>query len=88
MGSRIIESAASCDQILFAQLYLNTFFITLISAQSDPIKRWVLYFKNHDSAKGMTLIINSFCHFAVDWKSVYDKSTDVEFAIFLDFPKF
>jgi hypothetical protein len=57
MGSRIIESAAFYNQILLAQVYINraqntsvnliirllVIVIALMSAQSDPIKRWALY---------------------------------------------
>ncbi len=54
MGSRLIESTAYCNQILLAQLYINSaqnksvnwiirLLITFVSAQSDPIKRQTLY---------------------------------------------
>ncbi len=85
MGSRIIELAAFY-QILFAQLYINTF----ILAQSDSIKRRAMYFKNHDPAKGMTslnqqppfpilLFIEKMCKIKVRMLNL---------PFFLDFPKF
>ncbi len=57
MGSRLIESAAYCNQIWLAQLYIKSaqntsisllnhsvIVIAYVSAQSDPIKRRTLYF--------------------------------------------
>ncbi len=57
IGSWIIESADYCNQILPALLYISNtqntsvnsiiIVITFMLAQSDPIKRWTLYFTYH-----------------------------------------
>ncbi len=57
MESRLVESAAYCNQILLAQLYVNktqnmsvdlhhlVIVITFMLAKSDPIKRQAMWFQ-------------------------------------------
>jgi hypothetical protein len=69
MGSRLIESAAYCNQIWLTQLYINraqntsVIVIAYVSAQSDPIKRRTLY--SQTSVQQDTKFVA-----VVDWWSV------------------